>query len=1029
MASNYDQIRANNIREYGEGTRHLNFLGRLYTDRTHFIFELLQNAEDAGANKVLFELFEDRLEVRHDGCPFNERDVIGICGVGEGSKTDDYTKIGKFGIGFKSVYAYTTMPEIHSGDEHFRIEHYVRPHAIAAMIPELPWTTLFIFAFNAPGCAGNTAWGEIAKRLHSLSARTLLFLRNIKEIEYKLPDKSGGIYLFEEISRGHARQVTVIGQNTGLEEYESWLVFHRPVYLPDGGSSQVELAWKTESTIGDTPERITKVENSPLIVYFPTEKETPLGFLLQGPYRTTPARDNVPFVDEWNRYLLEESAKLLIDSLAHLKEMGLLSASALETLPIRSKDLIEPNNMFYCLARAVKKELACRDLLPADDGTFVSGKNARLARTVNLRELLSNNHLQQLFQTEQELKWLSGEITQDRTPELRRFLMNELKITEMDPEAFARNLSEPFLIAQDDEWFARFFVFLADQNALWRASKSSWQQPGMLRSKPILRLEDGSLVVPFDDSGHPRAYLPGAANTDLACVRRSIVAQPMALEFLKQLGLTEPDVVADVIERILPKYTNDGFAQISDEQYLLDLHSIKDAYGTDSKINRDRLIAASRKAPLVKAINAASGQYTFKTPGDTWLPTADVKLLFAGNPVCWFVHDSIPQDFHDVLVSIGVRKQITPQYRASSYDGVVSLQHQHGWHVRGLQGFDPYATIEGVDFALQNPNIERACFIWNRLLVPNIPLLEGDVEKATRQDYTNGKVERQRSNLGNLVVQHAWIPTKALEFKNAAEVSIDDLHSSLQHDEQLFKVLGIKLRYSPSTGKTDSSQEHHARALGLEVNDLENIEFYKQNRVEFAEWKEQREARMLSLDNDRKPEFPVRVSSNPERREHRLSEQIAESSEKKFDLRNRSVRTSRFEIDPTAWLRSHYTNDDQQIICQICKEEMPFRKRDGDFYFEAVEMFTADISDRELEAQFLALCPLCAAMYTEFVKRDESAMENLVETLMRSEQPEIPVQLGELHATIRFVSTHFADIKVIVRNDSMVHISLREEQK
>ncbi len=182
MASNYEQIRANNLREYGEGTRHLEFLGRLYTDRTHFIFELLQNAEDAKANRILFELFEDRLEVKHDGSPFSECDVIGICGVGEGAKADDLTKIGKFGIGFKSVYAYTTMPEIHSGDEHFRIEHYVRPYSTDVIMPENPWTTLFRFPFDVSGFAEGAAWQDIARRLRRLSARTLLFLETVLKV-------------------------------------------------------------------------------------------------------------------------------------------------------------------------------------------------------------------------------------------------------------------------------------------------------------------------------------------------------------------------------------------------------------------------------------------------------------------------------------------------------------------------------------------------------------------------------------------------------------------------------------------------------------------------------------------------------------------------------------------------------------------------------------------------------------------------------------------------------------------------------
>ena len=75
-------------------------------------------------------LYSDRLEVLHDGKPFDEKDVWGICGVGEGTKPEDLTKIGKFGIGFKSVYAYTNAPKIHCGDEHFGIEYYVRPYAI-----------------------------------------------------------------------------------------------------------------------------------------------------------------------------------------------------------------------------------------------------------------------------------------------------------------------------------------------------------------------------------------------------------------------------------------------------------------------------------------------------------------------------------------------------------------------------------------------------------------------------------------------------------------------------------------------------------------------------------------------------------------------------------------------------------------------------------------------------------------------------------------------------------------------------------
>ena len=41
---------------------------------------------------------------------------------------------------------------------------------------------------------------EIGARLRNLSARTLLFLRRINEIEYRLPNSKGGVYLREEIA-------------------------------------------------------------------------------------------------------------------------------------------------------------------------------------------------------------------------------------------------------------------------------------------------------------------------------------------------------------------------------------------------------------------------------------------------------------------------------------------------------------------------------------------------------------------------------------------------------------------------------------------------------------------------------------------------------------------------------------------------------------------------------------------------------------------------------------------------------------
>ena len=103
------------------------------------------------------------------------------------------------------------------------------------------------------------------------------------------------------------------------------------------------------------------------------------------------------------------------------------------------------------------------------------------------------------------------------------------------------------------------------------------------------------------------------------------------------------------------------------------------------------------------------------------------------------------------------------------------------------------------------------------------------------------------------------------------------------------------------------------------------------------------------------------------------------------------------------------------MICQICKEEMPFRKRDGEYYFEKVEALSEYYFPKEYEAQSLALCPLCAAMYNEFVILDETALEELYHTLKSSDELEVPLTLEEWETSVRFVEAHYSDISTILR--------------
>ncbi|NLI08235.1 MAG: hypothetical protein GX457_14260 [Thermotogaceae bacterium] len=1004
MPSDYDKIRADNIIEYGQGTRHLSLLGRLYTDGTHFIFELLQNAEDAGASRVLFQLLDDKLEVFHDGRFFDEKDVRGICGVGEGTKAEDLTQIGKFGIGFKSVYAYTTTPEIYSGNEHFRIENYVRPYGVQQRDIGDSWTTLFVFPFNKEEVEPATACREITTRLRKLNARTLLFLRKIKEIEYKLPDGMSGVYLRDETARGSAQEVTVIGQNNGEDESESWLLFERPVDVPEPVEEcprqvSVEIGFRLQRNEGEELEEVTRIKDSPLVVFFPTEKETRLGFLIQGPYKTTPSRDNIPKEDDWNATLVRETACLIADVLPQLKDLGLLGVSLLEALPIRLDDFPE-DGMFYPIFTAVRTALETKKLLPADDGSFVSAQQAKLASAEWLRKLLRQDQLNLLFQ--KEVKWIYADITERGRHEVWKYLREELKIDEVTPDGFARKLDHAFLNDQSDQWMIEFYAQLPNQKALWKkGSGNYWDADGPLRKKPFIRLQDGSHVRPFDDDDKPNAYLPAKTPVDsqLPTVKAEIAYHDEVRRFLvSDLKIPEFDIVAEVIEHVLPKYTSPNPPK--KEEHLRDIEKIVEAFQTDSQEKQKRLKDALKETPFILSRSSRSDGEIYRRPDALYFQNDSLEMYFSGNSNVGFIA-SIYEDkeaISKMFNSLGVRDKVRVEKRKPDHKGCVQLRDYHGCHERGLNGFDPDIEVEGLSIALSSPTPEKSLFIWNKIVCPNAECIRGTIEKSSRQTYENSsKEERISESFGRLLIESKWLPGAHDQFYRPGEIILDELPEQFERSEKLADLLGMKkdivAKLAEEAGVNQETIEL-ARELERNPDILKSV----QEQIK----------RKKGID------FPNQKVVDPERRKNKIIEELQVSSDKQYEPRTRSVRVSEATQNARTSLQNRYTNENKQMVCQICKKEMPFKKLDGEYYFEAVEAFTKDIFPKEHEAQFLALCPLCAAMYKELSKKDEAVMADLRKALLNMDSLEAPLRLGDLETTIQFVETHLCDIKTIL---------------
>ena len=98
----------------------------IYTEEERFVFELFQNAVDAfenstGCLNVKIAIQNGYLVFMHNGQAFSERDIEGLCDVGNGNKTKDIKKIGYKGIGFKSVF-WSNSVTVLSGGYSFKFD-------------------------------------------------------------------------------------------------------------------------------------------------------------------------------------------------------------------------------------------------------------------------------------------------------------------------------------------------------------------------------------------------------------------------------------------------------------------------------------------------------------------------------------------------------------------------------------------------------------------------------------------------------------------------------------------------------------------------------------------------------------------------------------------------------------------------------------------------------------------------------------------------------------------------------------------
>jgi hypothetical protein len=313
-------------------------------------FELIQNADDASAASMVFDVRDDALIVENDArfndcrqqelseCPWvtdgqPSCDFHNFRRVAGGAKRERQGTTGAFGIGFIAVYQITDRPELASNGRHWRINELAEPARRIAICPGcascaalqgtrfvLPWArdpeSPLRRALRAPAVSDDVPV-ELLETLRASLGSSLLFLRHLDRIDVR----SNGRLIrgFERIVDG-SRILVSDGASTTLWQVAQGDFAGAAEALRDRhGDFRIEPKRQSDVAIA-IPEGLDG--RGLLYAYLPTEHETGLRFHTNADFYTSPDRKRILFEEDyqaqWNRAALNAAAVALGTSVPFL---------------------------------------------------------------------------------------------------------------------------------------------------------------------------------------------------------------------------------------------------------------------------------------------------------------------------------------------------------------------------------------------------------------------------------------------------------------------------------------------------------------------------------------------------------------------------------------------------------------------------------------------------------------------------------------------------------------------------------------
>ena len=1011
--------------------RSLDTLVELYSDRIHFIYELLQNAEDAGANIICFKQLEDRLEVMHDGFPFSQSNLQSICDAALSDKKNVEGMIGKFGLGFKSVFTICNTVYLYSEPSNKPKENAFEKFAIKIVNyidsfdidkewnHENIYTTKFVFPYYV--------WDKfytskeelkkgIANKLKNLGTSVLLFLKNIKEIHYEIIDasidfNSVGVYsLKRERLADNLFRITPNG-NKNIND-KTYFVFSKKI---DNSDRIVDIAFPImeENQII----KFIKTKMTYISVFFPTEIKSGLNFIVQAPYDLTPNRSSLIKNSPLNAILNNTLKELLKEAVFYLRDQNILSLEFLNLLPFipaGGKDEWELYDMYSCVLQMLKTEA----IIPSiNNKEYVTAENAKIVRGKELAELFKDDLLEKLLR-QPKARWLSPDFTENNLSlrQLHNFFKEELEIDEIRPGSLVSLLKEntDFLRNVNNNWLLGFYKYLSIKE------KSLLGKNGDFATVPFIKTENGNFHAP---------YLIKKSNGIIESVQK-IFIKPKSINF----NIQDFYFIDSYIEKNCPELIEafDLREPSGLDYFIKELKSSKNVKIDDAVYIRqikeaikyllsepDKTINIFKELLLLNVIDMLGYRknitcFNNKIYRENDKNGVSLKEYFIGIKEevyilneNFYLKNGITQNDFNILEELGIKNNV--------YNGL----NQETWaegraECRAIENFRKNLTFDFIDEVLQYI-IDNPFLINSKNKSKNIFLLVKNVESYLHGKYRFRTTNPEEKSGVSLIIEILKDTKKWLFYNNKLvkpwEISRYNLDSNIygKVDDKsvIYDLLGfIK---SDTEKQIDLKNDMLSRYSKDEIYNIvldmiqEEKEEYKEKlyhsffgRKTGDETDEQNifDPNKDSSDNS----FPQEYIKDIERLKDKIKISYLNALNVEYEAKLRKVRTSLNENMVKEHLRTRYRN-----FCQICQKEKK--------YWEITEILNKP--KKELEQMNLSLCPNCATEY-RIMRNNESKMnaflyeikniDSLVETV-------IPLE----DKSIRFTNTHLAEIQEILK--------------